>query len=247
MAENLQRELSNRHVQLIAIGGAIGTGLFLGAGQTIAMTGPSILLTYIIIGFMLFMFMRGLGEIIIQNTNFKSFADVTNKYIGPFAGFVTGWTYWLCWIITGMAEVTAVAKYVSFWFPEIPNWISALFCVLILMSFNLLSAKLFGELEFWFAIIKIATIIALIVVGIVMILFAFKTQFGHTSLTNLYQHGIFPKGASGFFMSFQMALFSFVGIEMIGVTAGETKDPEQTIPKAINSVPIRILIFMLVL
>ena len=163
--------------------------------------------------------MRGLGEIIIQNTNFKSFADVTNTYIGPFAGFVTGWTYWLCWIITGMAEVTAVAKYISFWFPDIPNWISALFCVLILMSFNLLSAKLFGELEFWFAIIKIVTIIALIVIGVIMILFAFKTPFGNTSLTHLYQHGIFPKGASGFFMSFQMALFSFVGIEMIGVTA----------------------------
>lgn len=243
MADNLQRELSNRHVQLIAIGGAIGTGLFLGAGQTIAMTGPSILLTYIFIGFMLFMFMRGLGEIIIQNTNFKSFADVTNTYIGPFAGFVTGWTYWLCWIITGMAEVTAVAKYVSFWFPHIPNWISALFCVLILMSFNLLSAKLFGELEFWFSIVKIVTIIGLIVVGAIMILFAYKTQFGHSSLTNLYNHGIFPKGASGFFMSFQMAVFSFVGIEMIGVTAGETKDPESTIPKAINSVPIRILIF----
>ncbi|MBP3033648.1 amino acid permease [Staphylococcus warneri] len=243
MADNLQRELSNRHVQLIAIGGAIGTGLFLGAGQTIAMTGPSILLTYIFIGFMLFMFMRGLGEIIIQNTNFKSFADVTNTYIGPFAGFVTGWTYWLCWIITGMAEVTAVAKYVSFWFPHIPNWISALFCVLILMSFNLLSAKLFGELEFWFSIVKIVTIIGLIIVGAIMILFAYKTQFGHASLTNLYNHAIFPKGASGFFMSFQMAVFSFVGIEMIGVTAGETKDPESTIPKAINSVPIRILIF----
>lgn len=243
MAKKLQRELSNRHVQLIAIGGAIGTGLFLGAGQTIALTGPSILLTYIIIGFMLFMFMRGLGEIIIQNTKFKSFADVTNTYIGPFAGFVTGWTYWFCWIITGMAEVTAVAKYISFWFPLIPNWLSALFCVLILMSFNLLSAKLFGELEFWFAIVKIVTIIALIVVGCFMILFAYKTQFGAASLTNLYNHGIFPKGASGFFMSFQMAVFSFVGIEMIGVTAGETKDPEKTIPKAINSVPLRILIF----
>ena len=236
--EKLQRGLSNRHVQLIALGGAIGTGLFLGAGQTIAMTGPSILLTYIIIGFMLFMFMRGLGEIIIQNTRFKSFADVTNEYIGPFAGFVTGWTYWLCWIITGMAEVTAVAKYVSFWFPTIPNWITALFCVLILMVFNLLSAKLFGELEFWFAIIK-----ALIVIGAIMILFAYKTQFGHASLTNLYKHGIFTNGTSGFFMSFQMALFSFVGIEMIGVTAGETKDPEKTIPKAIDAVPIRILIF----
>ncbi|WP_141709861.1 amino acid permease, partial [Staphylococcus aureus] len=117
--------------------------------------------------------------IIIQNTEFKSIADVTNTYIGPFAGFVTAWTYWFCWTITGLAEVTAVAKYVSFRFPEIPNWISAHFCVLLLMSFNLLSARLFGELEFWFSIIKIATIIGLIVVGFVMILFAYKTQFGH--------------------------------------------------------------------
>lgn len=241
--QQLQRELSNRHIQLIAIGGAIGTGLFLGAGQTIALTGPSILLTYIIIGFMLFMFMRGLEEILVTNTHFRSFADVTNQYLGPFAGFVTGWTYWLCWIITGMAEVTAVAKYVSFWFPHIPNWISALFCVLILMSLNLLSAKLFGELEFWFSIIKVVTILALIFVGIVMIVMAYDTQFGHTSLTNLYNNGIFPKGVSGFLMSFQMALFSFVGIELIGVTAGETKDPTKTIPKAINSVPIRILVF----
>ncbi|KKI54585.1 MAG: amino acid permease [Staphylococcus equorum] len=239
----LQRELSNRHIQLIAIGGAIGTGLFLGAGQTIALTGPSILLTYIIIGFMLFMFMRGLGEMLVTNTNFKSFADVTNQYIGSFAGFVTGWTYWLCWIITGMAEVTAVAKYVSFWFPHIPNWISALFCVLVLMSLNLLSAKLFGELEFWFAIIKIVTILALIVVGAIMIIMAYDTQFGHASLSNLYINGIFPKGVNGFLMSFQMAVFSFVGIELIGVTAGETKDPTKTLPKAINSVPLRILVF----
>ena len=207
--EKLQRGLSNRHVQLIAIGGAIGTGLFLGAGQTIAMTGPSILLTYIIIGFMLFMFMRGLGEIIIQNTRFKSFADVTNEYIGPFR-----FCDWLDLLVMldhyRYGEVTAVAKYVSFWFPAIPNWISALFCVLILMLFNLLSAKLFGELEFWFAIIKIITIIALIVVGLVMILMAYKTQFGHASFTNLYKHGIFTHGASGFFMSFQMALFSLL-------------------------------------
>ncbi|WP_418128739.1 amino acid permease [Staphylococcus sp. HKU1] len=244
MAKNqLQRELSNRHIQLIAIGGAIGTGLFLGAGQTIALTGPSILLTYIIIGFMLFMFMRGLGEILVKNTNFKSFADITNEYIGSFAGFVTGWTYWLCWIITGMAEVTAVAKYVSFWFPHIPNWLSALFCVLVLMSLNLFSAKLFGELEFWFSLIKIITILALIIVGAVMIILGFKTQFGHASMTHLYDNGIFPKGISGFMMSFQMALFSFVGIELIGVTAGETKDPKTTIPKAVNNVPVRILVF----
>ncbi|KFA43400.1 amino acid permease family protein [Staphylococcus aureus] len=137
-----------------------------------------------------------------------------------------------------MAEVTAVAKYVSFWFPEIPNWISALFCVLLLMSFNLLSARLFGELEFWFSIIKIATIIGLIVVGFVMILFAFKTQFGHASFTNLYEHGIFAKGASGFFMSFQMALFSFVGIEMIGVTAGKQKIQLKQFQKQLTVYPL---------
>src|SRR5699024_7803878 len=143
------------------IGGAIGTGLFLGAGQTIALTGPSILLTYIIIGFMLFMFMRGLGEILVTNTNFKSFADVTNQYIGSFAGFVIGWTYWLCWIITGMAEVTAVAKYVSFWFPHIPNCISALFCVLILMFLTLLFTKFFGELVLCFFFINVVNFLAI--------------------------------------------------------------------------------------
>ena len=163
MADRLKRELSNRHIQLIAIGGAIGTGLFLGAGQSISLAGPSILLTYIIVGFALFMFMRAMGEMLLSDTKFNSFADITNEYVGPLAGFITGWTYWLTWIISGMAEVTAVAKYVSFWYPEIPNWLSALACILLLMSFNLLSTRLFGELEFWFAIIKVVTIIALII------------------------------------------------------------------------------------
>src|SRR5699024_3522252 len=111
--QQLQRELSNRHIQLIAIGGAIGTGLFLGAGQTIALTGPSLLLTYIIIGFMLFMFMRGLEEILVTNTHFRSFADVTNQYLGPFAGFVTEWTYWLCWIITDRKSTRLNSSHVS--------------------------------------------------------------------------------------------------------------------------------------
>ncbi|KRG08395.1 amino acid permease [Staphylococcus sp. NAM3COL9] len=244
MAERLKRELSNRHIQLIAIGGAIGTGLFLGAGQSIHLAGPSILLTYIIVGFVLFMFMRAMGEMLLSNTEFNSFADITHEYVGPLAGFITGWTYWLTWIISGMAEVTAVAKYVSFWNPEIPNWLSALACILLLMSFNLLSTKLFGELEFWFAIIKVVTIIALIIVGIAMIIMAYKTPFGHASISNIYSNGgIFPNGMSGFLMSFQMAIFSFLGIEMIGITAGETKNPHKTIPQAINNVPFRILIF----
>ncbi|WP_436946545.1 amino acid permease [Staphylococcus xylosus] len=244
MADRLKRELSNRHIQLIAIGGAIGTGLFLGAGQSISLAGPSILLTYIIVGFALFMFMRAMGEMLLSDTKFNSFADITNEYVGPLAGFITGWTYWLTWIISGMAEVTAVAKYVSFWYPEIPNWLSALACILLLMSFNLLSTRLFGELEFWFAIIKVVTIIALIIIGIVMIVMAYQTPFGHASFSNIYNNGgVFPNGMSGFLMSFQMAIFSFLGIEMIGITAGETKNPHKTIPQAINNVPFRILIF----
>ena len=244
MENKLNRELSNRHIQLIAIGGAIGTGLLLGAVQPIHLAGPSILLTYILVGFALFMFMRAMGEMLLSNTDFNSFADITHEYIGPLAGFITGWTYWLVWIISGMAEVTAVAKYVSFWYPEIPNWISALACVLLLMSFNLLSTKSFGELEFWFALIKVITIVALIVIGIVLIVMAYKTPCGTASLSNIYSHGgIFPNGISGFLMSFQMAIFSFFGIEMIGVTAGETKNPRKTIPQAINKVPLRILLF----
>ncbi|MBF0736727.1 amino acid permease [Staphylococcus arlettae] len=244
MAHKLNRELSNRHIQLIAIGGAIGTGLFLGAGQSISLTGPSILLTYIIVGFVLFMFMRAMGEMLISNTQYKTFADIAHDQIGPLAGFLTGWTYWLTWITSGMAEITAVAKYVEYWLPELPNWITSLACILILMTLNLASTKMFGELEFWFSLIKVVTIIALIVIGIVMICFAFNTHYGTTSLSNLYSHGgFFPHGTSGFLMSFQMVVFSFTGIEIVGITAGETKDPRKTIPKAINNVPIRILIF----
>ena len=121
MTNTLNRELSNRHIQLIAIGGAIGTGLFLGAGQSISLTGPSILLTYIIVGFVLFMFMRAMGEMLLSNTEYKTFADIAHDQIGPFAGFVTGWTYWLTWITSGRAEITAVAKYVEFWIPDLPN------------------------------------------------------------------------------------------------------------------------------
>lgn len=244
MTNKLNRELSNRHIQLIAIGGAIGTGLFLGAGQSISLTGPSILLTYIIVGFVLFLFMRAMGEMLLANTKYKTFADIAHDQIGPFAGFVTGWTYWLTWITSGMAEITAVAKYVEYWVPDLPNWITSLACILILMTFNLTSTKMFGELEFWFAIIKVVTILALIVVGVVMIIFAIQTPFGKTSISNIYSNGgLFTRGASGFFMSFQMVVFSFTGIEILGITAGETRNPHKTIPKAINSVPIRILLF----
>ncbi|MCG2062096.1 amino acid permease [Staphylococcus epidermidis] len=244
MAKQLQRELNNRHIQLIAIGGAIGTGLFLGSGQTITLTGPSLLFTYMLIGIVLFAFMRALGELLLSNSKFNSFVDIANEYLGPFGGFVIGWTYWVCWIVSSMSDLTAMGQYFAYWYPQVPHWLTVLFIVLLLISFNLLGARLFGELEFWFSIIKVVTIITMVIVGLVLIFLSFKTEYGHASFGNLIHHGgMFPHGAAGFLMSFQIAVYSFIGIELIGVTAGETKNPEKTIPKAINNVPIRILLF----
>ncbi|WP_145398664.1 amino acid permease [Staphylococcus epidermidis] len=244
MAKQLQRELNNRHIQLIAIGGAIGTGLFLGSGQTISLTGPSLLFTYMLIGIVLFAFMRALGELLLSNSKFNSFVDIANEYLGPFGGFVIGWTYWVCWIVSSMSDLTAMGQYFAYWYPQVPHWLTVLFIVLLLISFNFLGARLFGELEFWFSIIKVVTIITMVIVGLVLIFLSFKTEYGHASFGNLIHHGgMFPHGAAGFLMSFQIAVYSFIGIELIGVTAGETKNPEKTIPKAINNVPIRILLF----
>lgn len=244
MAKQLQRELNNRHIQLIAIGGAIGTGLFLGSGQTISLTGPSLLFTYMLIGIVLFAFMRALGELLLSNSKFNSFVDIANEYLGPFGGFVIGWTYWVCWIVSSMSDLTAMGQYFAYWYPQVPHWLTVLFIVLLLISFNLLGARLFGELEFWFSIIKVVTIITMVIVGLVLIFLSFKTEYGQASFGNLIHHGgMFPHGAAGFLMSFQIAVYSFIGIELIGVTAGETKNPEKTIPKAINNVPIRILLF----
>ena len=240
----LERGLKNRHIQLIAIGGAIGTGLFLGAGKSIHLAGPSIMLVYLIIGVALFFMMRALGELLLYKPDAGSFAEFAETFIGPWAGFITGWTYWFCWIATGIAEITAVGVYVKYWLPDVPQWIPALACVLVLFLINMTTVKAFGEIEFWFALIKIITIIALIIIGIVLVLIGFKGNGAEASFSNLWTYGgFFPNGASGFLLSFQMAVFSFVGIELVGITAAETVDPKKTIPRAINNIPIRILIF----
>lgn len=160
----LHRGLSNRHLQLIAIGGAIGTGLFLGAGRTIHLAGPSILLV-LIIGFFLFFVMRAMGELLLSNLAYKSFADFATDLIGPWAGFYIGWTYWMCWVVIGIADTTAICGYLALWFPHLPKWIPALIVVLLLTGLNMVAVRIFGELEFWFAMIKIVTIVALILVG----------------------------------------------------------------------------------
>nr|WP_106784559.1 amino acid permease [Lysinibacillus timonensis] len=243
MAQELKRDLKNRHVQLIAIGGTIGTGLFLGSGAAIEKAGPSVLLVYLTIGLAVFFVMRALGEMLLSNSGYQSFTDFATDYIGDWAGYVTGWTYWFCWIMTAMADIIAVGVYVRYWF-DIPQWVPAITCLVILLALNLLTVKLFGELEFWFAIIKVVTIIALIVIGIVMIVTGFQTDTGYVTVSNLWEHGgFFPNGFSGFLFAFQMVVFSFVGVELVGVTAAETADPKKNIPSAINKIPVRILLF----
>lgn len=244
--QELQRGLKNRHVQLISIGGAIGTGLFLGSGTTIQLTGPSILLSYAITGAIIFLVMRALGELMLTNLNYHSFLDFVADYLGPRVAFVTGWTYWFCWISIAMADLTATGLYIRFWFPNIPQWLPELVALLILLGLNLVAVGLFGELEFWFALIKVVAIIALILVGLYMILTNYKTSAGHVSIANLWQEGgFFPKGASGFVKSFQMATFAFAGVELVGLIGGETNDPESVLPKAINNIPVRIILFYL--
>lgn len=241
----LQRNLTNRHIQLIAIGGAIGTGLFMGSGKTIATAGPSVLLVYAIIGSVLFLFMRGMGELLLSDERYGSFADIARDLIGPWAGYATGWTYWLCWIVTGVADMVAITGYVQFWWPGVPIWLPVLATAVLLFSLNALTVKAFGETEFWFALIKIVAIVALILVGIGMVVVGRTDSAGTTAaVSNLWSHGgIFPNGLHGFLGGFQIALFAFVGIELVGTTVAETADPARTLPKAINSIPVRVMLF----
>lgn len=241
--QELKRDLANRHVQLIAIGGTIGTGLFLGSGKAIQLAGPSIILAYLLVGTALFFVMRALGELLLSKAGYRSFTDIAHDYLGPRAAFVTGWTYWFCWIVTAMADIIAVGLYVRYWF-DIPQWVPAIICLIILLGLNLLTVKLFGELEFWFALIKIITILALIAMGIVLLVIGFETNAGTVTVKNLWEHGgLFPNGISGFLLSLQLVVFAFVGMELVGVSAAETSNPEKNIPSAINKIPLRILFF----
>ncbi|MBU5247734.1 MULTISPECIES: amino acid permease [Bacillus] len=242
--QKLSRGLKNRHIQLIAIGGAIGTGLFLGSGKSIHFAGPSILFAYMITGIICFLIMRSLGELLLSNLNYHSFVDFVQDYLGDMAAFITGWTYWFCWISIAMADLTAVGLYTQYWLPGVPQWVPGLIALIILLIMNLATVKLFGELEFWFALIKVIAILALIVIGLFMIFKGFSTSSGVSSFSNLWNHGgMFPNGIHGFILSFQMVVFAFVGIELVGLTAGETENPEKVIPKAINNIPVRVLLF----
>ena len=241
----LKRTLKNRHLQLIAVGGAIGTGLFMGSGRSISLAGPSVLFTYIIIGAFLFFVMRAMGELLLYKLEYKSFVDFCSDLLGPVAGYFVGWTYWFCWIVLGIADIVAITGYCQFWWAEIPLWIPGVVSVSLLLLFNLLSAKWFGELEFWFALIKIIAIMALVLCGAYLILTHFQSPNGvEARLSNLWTYGgWFPNGTSGFFAAFQITIFAFVGIELVGTASAETANPEKNLPQAINKIPVRIIIF----
>lgn len=244
--EELHRGLSNRHLQLIAIGGAIGTGLFLGSGKVISLTGPSVLFIYAVIGFMMFFVMRALGEILLSNLNYKTFGDIAKDLIGPWAGFMVSWTYWCTWVVICIADIIAITAYVSYFNASIPTWIPALVAAFALIILNLQPVKFFGEFEFWFALIKIVAILALIVTGVVLLVTGFENPDTGTqaSLMHLFDRGgMFPFGIGGFLLGFQLGIFSFIGVELIGTAAAETKDPHKNLPKAVNSIVVRVLIF----
>jgi D-serine/D-alanine/glycine transporter len=241
----LHRGLSNRHIQLIAIGGAIGTGLFMGSGRTISHTGPAVLVVYGIIGFFVFFVLRAMGELLLSNLNYKSFVDFTADLLGPAAGFFVGWSYWFAWIATGIAEIVAVAGYSKFWWPDLPAWLPALVTGGLILMFNLFSVRNFGEAEFWFALIKVVAILCFIVVGAILLATHFVSPQGHrATIENLWNDGgFFATGFMGVVSGFQIAFFAFVGVELVGTAAAETANPRRTLPRAINAVPLRVAIF----
>lgn len=249
--EHLKRGLQNRHIQLIALGGAIGTGLFLGIGPAAVVAGPSVILGYGIAGMIAFFIMRQLGEMVVEEPVSGSFSHFAYKYWSNFAGFTSGWNYWVLYILVSMSELTAVGIYVNFWWPQIPLWVSSLFFFITINAINLASVRIYGEAEFWFSIIKVVAIIAMIIFGSYLLLSG--TGGEQATIANLWNDGgFFPKGIlekdasgnfHGLFAAMAVIMFAFGGLELVGITAAEAENPEKNIPKATNQIIYRILIF----
>lgn len=240
----MQRKLSARHMQMIALGGTIGVGLFMGATATIKWTGPSVLFAYAIAGFFLYMIMRALGEMLYVDPDTGSFAKFATEYMHPVFGYLTAWSNIFQFVVVGMSEMIAIGEYFKYWWPTLPGWVPGAVAITILVLANLISVKMFGELEFWFALIKVVTIILMIVAGFGVIFFGLGNGGHALGLSNLWSHGgFFPNGWMGFFFALSIVLGSYQGVELLGITAGEAEDPRPTIVKAVKDTVGRILIF----
>lgn len=242
--ENLKRSLTSRQMQMIALGGTIGVGLFMGSASTIKWTGPSVLLAYGLAGLILYMVMRALGEMLYVDPSTGSFAKYATEYIHPVVGYLTAWSNVFQYLVVGISEVIAVGTYLSFWWPNLPQWIAGIVVVVTLCIANLTSVKAYGELEFWFALIKVVTIILMIVLGLLVITLGVGNHGHPVGISNLWVNGgFFTGGIKGFIFALSIVVASYQGIEVIGITAGEAENPQQNIIKAIRSIVGRILIF----
>ncbi|OWA33987.1 amino acid permease [Saccharibacillus sp. O16] len=242
--KQLNRGLKARHIELIALGGTIGVGLFMGSSSTIHWAGPSVLLAYMLAGMVMFLVMRIMGEMLIAEPVTGSFANIAHKYIHPVAGYLTAWSYWFLWVTVGMSEVTAIGIYFGYWYPDVPQWIPALVGVGIIAAANVAAVKLYGEFEFWFSMIKVVTIVAMLILGTGLIFFGWGNGGVPIGFGNLYEHGgFFAGGLKGFLFALCIVTAAYQGIEMIGITAGEAENPKVTLKRAIKNIVWRILVF----
>ncbi|MFJ2213840.1 amino acid permease [Streptomyces sp. NPDC101062] len=240
------KALKSRHINMIAIGGAIGTGLFLGAGGRLASAGPSLAVAYAVCGLFAFLVVRALGELVLHRPSSGAFVSYAREFMGEKGAFVAGWMYFLNWATTGIADITAVATYTHYWgmFSDIPQWVLALIALAVVLTVNLISVKIFGELEFWFAIIKVGALVVFMLIGIFLLVTQHPVD-GHTPGPSLITDngGLFPAGMLPMLLVIQGVVFAYASVELVGVTAGETKEPEKIMPKAINSIMWRVALF----
>ena len=243
-SEEMKRGLRPRHVEMIALGGTIGVGLFMGSADTIMMAGPSVLLCYALTGVVMFFIMRIMGEMLYQEPITGSFAAYGHKYISPYVGYLTAWSYWFMWVVIGLSEITAVGIYVKYWFPLLPQWVAAFGGMVIVAAANLTAVKYYGEFEFWFALIKVMTIVAMLLVGAGVIIFGFGNGGIPVGIENLWVNGGFmPNGFGGMLAAMCVVAAAFQGVELVGITAGEAQEPKETLRKATKNIVWRILIF----
>ncbi|WP_055178912.1 amino acid permease [Corynebacterium lowii] len=236
--------LRARHIHFIALGSAIGTGLFYGSAGAMQAAGPSVLLVYLIAGAVVYFMLRALGEMAVANPLSGSFAEYTRRYLGNWAGYITGWMYAFEIIIVCLADLTAIAIYMRFWFPDTPQWVWVAVTLCVVGAANLTSVRLFGELEFGFTLIKVGAVIAMILGGAAILTFGLGSSPETSGISNLWEHGgFFPNGIGGMVSAFILVLFAFGGTEIIGVAGAEADEPHKAIPKAVNTVPLRILLF----
>ncbi|WP_327136257.1 amino acid permease (plasmid) [Streptomyces sp. NBC_01343] len=240
------KSLKPRHVNMIAIGGAIGTGLFLGAGGRLAEAGPSLFVAYAVCGVFAFLVVRALGELVLYRPSSGAFVSYAREFLGEKGAYTAGWMYFLNWATTGIADITAVATYTHYWhlFSDVPQWVIALIALAVVLTVNLISVRIFGELEFWFAIVKVGALVVFMGIGIFLLVTRHPVDGavpGSALITG--NGGIFPNGLLPMLLIIQGVVFAYASVELVGVTAGETENPEEIMPKAINSIMWRVGLF----